>query len=164
VILLNIDLTKLYNNNELYINENVYIENELLKTTKIKALKNTKINAFIRKNFDEYQIEGVLSGIMVLLDDVTLEDVDYEFSIEILKNFNEFDNNLENNLKIVNNSLDLLPFLWQNILLEVPLKVRGSNNNVKLKGDGWQLISEDDFITNNKPLANLEKLLDKRKE
>lgn len=101
---------------------------------------------------------------MVLSDDITLEDVDYDFNIKIDEKFMEFSDDLENNLKIINNSLDIFPFLWQNILLEVPSKVRKTSKNPKLSGDNWKVITEDELETTNKSLSDLKELFNQRKE
>ena len=101
-------------------------------------------------------LEGVISGVMVLPDDVTLEDVECEFKGEISENIEEI-------LKLEKNNVDILDILWQNILVEIPLKVRNEeNNNVKLEGEGWRLISEEEF-NNQKynPFSDLSKLLEK---
>ena len=68
------------------------------------------------------------------------------------------------NLKIINNSLDIFPFLWQNILLEVPSKVRKTGQNPKLSGDNWKVITEDELETINKSLSSLKELFNQRKE
>ena len=52
-----------------------------------------------------------------------LEDVCINFSGEIEENFSDFSKNEEKNLEIVKNRLDITEFLWQNILVEIPLKV-----------------------------------------
>ena len=64
-------------------------------------------------------------------------------------------------IKVLN--IDILDFLWQTILVEVPLKVRNpKNENIKLEGNGWRLITEDE-LNNRKynPFSELSKLLDK---
>ena len=111
-----------------------------------------------------YTLSGSIQGTMVLSDDMTLEDVDYDFDIKIDEKFMEFSDDLENNLKIINNSLDIFPFLWQNILLEVPSKVRKTGQNPKLSGDNWKVITEDELETINKSLSSLKELFNQRKE
>jgi len=46
--------------------------------------------------------------------------------------------------------------------VEIPLRaVNSKNENLKLEGDGWRLISEDEVSTSNNPLSGLEDLLRK---
>ena len=97
---------------------------------------------------------------MILPDDITLEEVEYKFSTQIEEEFSEFNENDDNNLKIIQNRLDISEFLWQNILVEIPLKVvNEKNKNLTLKGDGWRLISEEELekdLNNNSPFSELK--------
>ena len=152
---------------EIIINEDVIINEDLLKETTIKKIDNVIFDGKIERIMeDEYCLNGTLSGIMVLPDDITLEDVEYKFSTEIDENFTDNDEKSENILKIMQNTIDILPILWQNIIVEIPLKVT-THEDVDLKGDGWRLISEEEFEkerSHNSPFSNLEELLNEGKE
>ena len=163
---MNIDLTSLLTRKDNLINIDMplEIEEEKLKNTNIRHIKNTSFVGNISKNDEMYTLSGSIQGTMVLSDDMTLEDVDYDFDIKIDEKFMEFSDDLENNLKIINNSLDIFPFLWQNILLEVPSKVRKTGQNPKLSGDNWKVITEDELETINKSLSSLIELFNQRKE
>ena len=163
---MNIDLTSLLTRKDNLINIDMplEIEEEKLKNTNIRHIKNTSFVGNISKNDEMYTLSGSIQGTMVLSDDMTLEDVDYDFDIKIDEKFMEFSDDLENNLKIINNSLDIFPFLWQNILLEVPSKVRKTGQNPKLSGDNWKVITEDELETINKSLSSLKELFNQRKE
>lgn len=162
---MNIDLTKLITNTEeeIIININVEIDENKLKESTIRNLKNVTFEGTITKLCNsDYQISGRLSGIMILPDDITLEDVEYKFNTEIEEKFNEISENNDNNLKIIQNRLDISNFLWQNILVEIPLKViNKKNESITLKGNGWRLISEEDLEkdlnkNNNSPFSELK--------
>lgn len=166
---MNIDLTKLVTNlcEEVLIDDVVNIPDDLISSSEIRKLKDTCFKGNITKLYGgDYSISGELSGIMVLGDAITLEDVDYEFRIDISEEFNEFGTKNENNLKIVQNTLDITEFLWQNILVEIPLKVVSEkNNNLKLEGNGWRLITEEELnLGNNSPFSELEEKINSRKE
>ena len=68
----------------------------------------------------------------------------------------------------IQNRLDITEFLWQNILVEIPLKVVSEKNaGMTLEGDGWRLITEDELEkekSNNSPFSELSKMFDSRKE
>ena len=154
-----IDLTKLVTNiiDSITINEEVKINEELIKNSNIKKLENVIFNGKITKDYDmNLELSGVISGTMILPDDITLEDTNYDFKIDILENIEEL-------FKIDKNTIDILDYLWQNILVEVPLKVRNpKNEDIKLEGNGWRLISEDELANrSNRPFSDLSKLLDK---
>ena len=61
------------------------------------------------------------------------------------------------------NEKELMWSVWQNILVEIPLKcVNEKNKDLTLEGDGWRLISEDDVNkTSNNALSELEELFRK---
>ena len=103
---------------------------------------------------------------MVLPDDITLEDVDYPFESNVSEKFCGVGKNDENNLEIVRNRLDIQDFLWQNILVEIPLKVKSEKSeNLTLKGDGWRFVTEEELKEgNNSPFSELSKIFDSRKE
>lgn len=165
-----IDLTKLLTKQTdvIEINIDVNFNEDYLKKSSIRKLQNVKFIGSITELYDgKFQISGNLTGTMVLPDDITLEDVNYDFKIEINEKFSEFDNNLDNNLKIIKNNLDISSFLWQNILVEIPLKaINEKNKNVSLKGNGWRLITEEQLNNNsdNSPFAELASKFNSRKE
>ena len=95
---------------------------------------------------------------MILPDDITLEDTEYSFSTEIEEKFIENEDSNDNNLIIMQNKLDITDFLWQNILVEIPMKVKNKKNeNLKLQGDGWRLTTEEELEkeSNNSPFKDL---------
>lgn len=152
-----IDLFNLVvNNKTINIDSDIIIPNEYLENSGIIRLNNIHFKGNIKKLVDDtYSLEGVLSGTMILADDITLEDYEYNFTSEIEENIEETSINLQKTLDIAN-------ILWQNILIEVPSKVvNDKNKNIKLEGNGWRLISEDDLNNKNNPLSELEDLLRK---
>ena len=123
---MNIDLTELITNTkeEILIDIDINYDKNKAKDTNIRNLINTTFNGEITKLYDgEFQITGNITGIMILPDDITLEDTEYKFNSYIEEKFKENDLNYDNNLKIIQNKLDISDFLWQNILVEIPMKV-----------------------------------------
>ena len=152
-----IDLFNLVvNNKTINIDSDIIIPNEYLENSGIRRLNNIHFKGNIKKLVDDtYSLEGVLTGTMILADDITLEDYEYNFTSEIEENIEETSINLQK-------TLDITDILWQNILIEVPSKVvNDKNKNIKLEGNGWRLISEDDLNSKNNPLSELEDLLRK---
>ena len=152
-----IDLFNLVvNNKTINIDSDIIIPNEYLENSGIRRLNNIHFKGNVKKLVDDtYSLEGVLSGTMILADDITLEDYEYNFTSEIEENIEETSINLQK-------TLDITDILWQNILIEVPSKVvNDKNKNIKLEGNGWRLISENDLNSKNNPLSELEDLLRK---
>ena len=94
---------------------------------------------------------------MILKDDITLEPVEHNFIIE-----------LEEILEKSKNILDITDILWQNILVEIPSKVRSTDEDINLEGNGWRVISEEQFNkernNSNNPFANLDELLSTKED
>ena len=91
---------------------------------------------------------------MVLPCAITLKPVDYPFSTEINGQLDEL---LVENDKKFKNTIDILPIIWENILMEIPMRVVSPNAKPeKLKGEGWQFITEQKGNVN----PELEKLKD----
>ena len=143
-------------NKRIDINGEVNIPSGLLEGTSIRKLKSVYFNGYIDSLDDEsYELVGTLEGTMVIPDDITLEDYTYNFTSEVEEKIEESDINLQK-------TLDITEILWQNILVEIPLKaVNEKNKNLSLKGDGWRLISEDEVNSSNNPLGGLSDLLRK---
>lgn len=146
-----IDLTRLRNNLEKYveIDENISFDNTYLSMTDIIKLDNVSIKGVIEKNaLDELEINIIIKGVMVLPCAMTLKPVDYEFNIELN---DTLDRILEENNKKIENTIDILPIIWENILLEVPMRVVSEDAYAnELSGNGWKLITEEEDLEKNK--------------
>ena len=135
-----IDLNYLNRFSKLEIDENLLIDKEVYKNTDIRDLKDVSVDGIITIDYeDNVNVELNLSGTMVLPCAVSLVDVDYKFDTVIEESIGKFEEIYKNN----KNSLDILPILWENIVLEIPIRVvaecvKPSNTS----GDGWELISE----------------------
>ncbi|MCX4248206.1 MAG: hypothetical protein OSJ65_00400 [Bacilli bacterium] len=135
-----IDLFKLNNYNYLDIDEFVDFPSDFYQNMDVREIKDVKVTGTISiNNLDEIETNLEVSGTFILPCAITLEDVLYDFKTnieEILGNFNDF--YLKNK-----NTLDILTFLWENIVSEVPMRVVKEGISVtKTYGDGWELVSE----------------------
>ena len=155
-----IDITKLLNSyiDIIEINQIVNIPNELLSNSLITELKNVNLTGDITLDEDDnINLNGKLSGVMILKDDITLAPVEYQFTTI-----------LEEILQKNKNILDITDILWQNILVEIPSKVRSTDEDINLEGDGWRVISEEQFMKerskSNNPFANLDELLNTKED
>ncbi len=153
-----IDISKLYNHtlSTLDIDKEVIIPEENFNNTDIKGLKNVTFKGNIQNLEEVFSLKGIVTGTMVLEDNISLDDIDYEFSAEI-------DEEIEENQENSSNILDITDVLWQNILLEVPLKLTNVTNFDEYHGDGWKLVSEDSIENTNNPLKELEEMLREEK-
>ena len=142
-----IDLTKLNSGIEEYITIDLSysFSKEELKGSEILELNDVKIYGTISKNsLNDYYLDLEISGIMVLPCAVTLKPVNHDFNIKISDNLNELLSEIDKNIKKVENLLDIFPIVWENILMEVPMRVVSSDvSDVPLEGNGWKFIKED---------------------
>jgi len=154
-----IDLLRLKNN----IEKNIQIEDccifdeETIKQTELLELKNVKVIGEITKdNLENINIYLKVNGIMVLPCAITLEPVEHNFEFEIDEKIENLLEENEKNNKKIENTIDILPIIWENILMEIPMRVVSENAKPeKLKGEGWQFVTE---TTTNKVNPELEKL------
>lgn len=138
------------------IDDRFSIPNTYFLDTKVKKIDDIRVEGRIYYNIEgKLYAEIKVSGTMIILDDISLDEVEYPFSFE-------YDDYIEENLINDENRLDLFEFLWENIVLEVPLKFTKVTNLSEFHGDGWKLMSEDEVSLENNPFHDLLKNFDKK--
>ena len=146
-----IDLSLIHSNlnKQISIDKLYTIPEEYYKNTDVKKINPVKVVGVITRKTDDIDyIDLDVSGSMLLQDSISLKDEIYPFSFKIEGDLNDFVTNLQN-------SLDILKLLWENIVLEIPLKFTKVKDFSKFHGDGWRLVSEDDITTSNNPFKEL---------
>lgn len=142
-----IELDKL-NSNDISIKEKIVFSNEYTHTD-IKRLDDVFVEGIISKDdYEDIHINLSVSGKMLIEDSISLEDVLYAFTCEI-------DEILEENEKNNSKTIDITDILWQNIILEVPLRYTEVIDYSKFQGDGWKLVSEEERRISNNPFKAL---------
>ena len=159
-----IDITELKNNlcEKIDIDINYSFADEQLKNTEIRKLDNLNIKGYINKNvLNRIYIDITVNGQMILPCSVTLKDVPYSFEFNIKGDFDEIIEEIEDFSKKSENSIDIFPIIWENILMEIPMKVVSDDaKDFKIEGNGWKLITDDDMHEEINPeLAKLKDLL-----
>lgn len=161
---MNINLTKLITRLEdkILIDDTINIPKELLIKSDINDISKVKIKGFITSNDNNYELQLNIKCNLVLTCSISLKKVDYKVDIDICEILGENDENLEENNKIINNTIDLIPIIWQNIILEVPLKVVSPDiKRENIYADGWRFITDEkDIKKQNDPrLEGFKKFL-----
>ena len=153
---MNIDITSLNESilSNIDIDSKVIIPEELYKNSEIIELKDLNFKGNLERVEEELTLKGTLTGIMVLEDSISLDKIDYSFTSEI-------DEEIEENIEKTQKSLDITQVLWQNIVLEVPLKLTNVNSFDEYHGYGWKLVSEDSIKSTNNPFNELKDMLGK---
>ena len=150
---MDINLDELYSDilDSISLDEDIIFLQETYYVDDIKRLSDVHLNGEITKNNQsEVILTGTLRGVMTILDSISLDEVNYPFSIEL-------EENLEEIMEKGKNSIDILDILWQNIVLEVPLRYTEVTDYSKYSGDGWRLISEEELKYENNPFQALLK-------
>ena len=147
-----IDLNLLNTKSKIDIDGKVSFSKEEVQKAGILDMKEIYVKGSLNQ---EYQLDLNIKGEMILPCSLTLEPVNYPFDIKIDENLDEF---IENTKK-AQKTIDILPIIWENILMEIPMKVVSPNaKNIKTKGDGWELITDSEDKGNHS-LAKLKDLL-----
>jgi len=158
------DLVRLNNNIDKYISVNeVYsFTGDELSGTDLLKLNDVKINGEIFKNsLGNIELSLDVEGVMVLPCAITLKPVNYPFSIEISGEIEELMENFEENSTNFQNSIDILPIIWENILMEIPMRVvseEAKNSDITMEGKGWKFVTEEE--DKKSPLSELMDMLD----
>ena len=157
---MNIDLSKLLYNqtDEIVIDEVIDIPKEYL-TNDIKDISKVSVSGSITNDGYMLSLNLNIKCVLTLICSVSLKDVKYEINTDIEEEISE-DN--DENMKILNNSIDLLPIIWQNILMEIPIKVVSPDIEEKnIYGDGWKFITDEEEDEEIDPrLSKLKDFLD----
>ena len=136
-----IDLFKLNNFNSVSIDENVSIPEEYdLNKAGIRKIENLHVSGTISIDYeDEIVADLTVTGDFILPCAVSLEDVLYPINVKIEENMGKFENFYNKN----KTTLDILPFIWENIVSEVPIRVvKDEYKDFKQSGIGWEVISD----------------------
>ena len=145
--------------NDFVINADTY------KEVGIIDLKNLHVTGDISLNsVSMLAVNLTVTGIMVIPDSVTTEPVDYPFTSKIEEEYDINDEFFLEYYQKEQNILDIMKILWENIVLEVPMRFTLAKD-AHLSGDGWSLgedKNKDDQI--DPRLAKLAELLDNGKE
>ena len=144
-----IDLSLLHTNqvNEVSIHDS-YSFTDDYTCPDILGLSDIKVDGIITLRDDKDVFIGTISGTMIIKDSISLEEVSYPFEIQ-------FDDFLPDIYIKNENTLDILGFLWENIVLEVPLRFTKVQDLSKYQGDGWRVVREDERINPNNPFLEL---------
>ena len=154
---MNIDLSLLHSAtvNNIDITGTYSLPKEYYENTDVLELNNIKVTGEIYQGVDEENLDILEDYVkceikcnVILKDSISLEPVEYPIFIE-------YDDILEKNCKKDENTLDIFQFLWENIVLEIPLRFTKVKDLSKFHGDGWKLISEEELVTSNNPFSDL---------
>ena len=129
-----IDLRKLYSLASVDVDGTITFPEERLKSAGIIRLEDVSVHGKAIINYeDEIELDLDLYGKMYLPCAISLEEVEVPFATKIEEIIGE--NNINNNFY-----LDLSDILWENIVLEIPIKVVKEGVHLETSsGKGWSV-------------------------
>ncbi len=132
-----IDLFKLNNLGHIQVDSDYDIKET---TNDIKKVDKCHVDGEFSIDYEDNIIfNGSINGTLILVDAYSLDAVPYDFNVsledEIVGKFEDF-------YRINKNSLDIFPFIWENIVSEVPIRVTKNSKLPKTSGDGWLVNKE----------------------
>ena len=129
-----IDLLKLNYTDVINIDTDIEYTDEYVSGSGIIHLNNVHVSGTIKPDMEyNYDVNLDLSGKMIIIDSLSGEEVPYKFNTNI-------EEKLENSLK----SLDLIEFLWQYIVMEIPMRFTVCDE-LSIKNDDYEVISETEY-------------------
>ncbi len=148
-----IDITSLLNGNrQLDIEKQVEIPKEYYQNTDIKDSQDITATGILTIDEENITLNLKVNGVMKLADSISLEVENYPFTSEI-------EEKIPLNREKMKNTLDITEILWQNIMLEVPLRFTKVEDYSKYQGDGWKLVKEEELKGSNNPFNDLKKMM-----
>ena len=129
-----IDLLKLNYSDQIDVDSDITYSDDYIKDSGIIHLNNVHVSGTIKTDIEfNYDVNFKLKGEMIINDSLTGEEVPYKFNTNI-------EEKLENSLK----SLDLIGFLWQYIVMEIPMRFTLCDN-LNIKNKDYEVISEEEY-------------------
>lgn len=159
---MNIDLTELKSQiiKSIEFDQDVNIPKEMLEQSDLLEINHVHVTGKIYFDaISEYVLEAKITGVMVLPCAITLKPVEQAFEVEVNGLLEALQQEIDENAKKIENSIDILPIIWENILMEIPMRVVSEGSEeLELKGDGWKLVTPEERKEKINP--ELEKLKD----
>ena len=135
---INLNLLPVYLDEDIEFPRSYYENLDILDMTDFHVKGEFKYNLS-----DEIEVDLHVTGKMYLQDAITLDKIIYPIDIEIHKNLSDLEEESEKVIEKSKNILDKLEFLWENIVLEVPISLT-NNSGATLSGEGWELNGNND--------------------
>ena len=122
-------------------------ENDLLHHTQVKSIPEVHVTGTLQFDHRSLVFSDLdLDGVMIVLDSITMEDLEVAFDTKSQETYS-FDPIMENDEDIIvvkKDTVDINPEIFQAIIYEAPMSITRLPRDQYPKGDGWQLLSDQD--------------------
>ena len=137
------------NNHTIDIDEWIAIEeNDLLHHTSVKSVPEVHVTGILEFDGNSLVFSDLdLDGTMVVLDSITDEDIEVSFDTKSQQTYSFVpvqDAEDQEIIVVKKDTIDINPEIFQAILYEAPMSITRLPRDQYPKGDGWQLLSDQD--------------------
>lgn len=122
-------------------------ENDLLHHTQVKSIPEVHVTGTLQFDHRSLVFSDLdLDGVMIVLDSITMEDLEVAFDTKSQEtySFDPIKENDEDIIVVKKDRVDINPEIFQAIIYEAPMSITRLPRDQYPKGDGWQLLSDQD--------------------
>ena len=122
-------------------------ENDLLRHTQVKSIPEVHVTGTLQFDHRSLVFSDLdLDGVMIVLDSITMEDLEVAFDTKSQEtySFDPIKENDEDIIVVKKDTVDINPEIFQAIIYEAPMSITRLPRDQYPKGDGWQLLSDQD--------------------
>ncbi len=137
------------------------------KMTNLRGLTDVTVSGNIHYDLssDLVYVNLDIEGVMVVPCSITLEDVEYDFHTNSLEVFSfdkvEKDEDIH---ETKGDIVELLPVIFQLIIMEIPLKIVKTDLKEYPSGNGWEVVKEEDYLRAKQEQSTIDPRLAKLKQ
>ena len=145
-------LSELIRNPHVTIDEDVEIDSEVFKgNSRINSVKDVHIEGSgTLEGTERFYAEFTVTGTMLCPDAITNREIELPLETDCQELYSFGDTMDDSAREAVNEEVDLLPAVIDAIMMEVPLQATESTEADYPKGDGWRVISEEEYERSRK--------------
>ena len=134
--------------------EDVTIDPQALKgNTRINSVKSAHVSGSgYLEGTDRFYADIHIEGIMLCPDAITNKEIEVPFETDTQEyySFEESDSNDESVRIVTDETIDLMPAVIDAIYLEIPLQATEAEPEDYPSGEGWRIMSEEDYEKSRK--------------
>lgn len=122
-------------------------ENDLLHHTQVKSIPEVHVTGTLQFDHRSLVFSDLdLDGVMIVLDSITMEDLEVAFDTKSQEtySFDPIKENDEDIIVVKKDTVDINLEIFQAIIYEAPMSITRLPRDQYPKGDGWQLLSDQD--------------------
>ncbi|MEA5026493.1 MAG: DUF177 domain-containing protein [Erysipelotrichaceae bacterium] len=144
--------------------EDVVFDKETFKLNdRLRDLRDVEVNGKCHydNELERLYVDLSINGVMTLPCSITSEDVDRDFHITDSETFAFHKEPDEDVYEVKGEYIELLPLVYQLIMMDIPWKIHKPGLKEYPKGDGWAVIKEEELTDQKKDLdPRLAKILE----